>query len=106
MTIFYISIYLIIVVLLNDAIRFFSKIPLSDDSCRTEICRERRSTSVCAMGVFTACHYRIDNRSKILLLFDLFFFINKFQLATLADHHFASTTIVQESFFLTFRDAG
>ena len=99
MAIFYISIYLIITVLLN-AIRFFSKMPLSDDSCRTEICRARRSTGVCAMGVFTACRYRIDKRSKILLLFNLFFFINKFQLAILADHHFASTTIVQESFFL------
>ena len=53
MTIFYISIYLIITVLLNDAIKFCSKIPLSDDSCRTEICRTCRSTGVCAMGVFT-----------------------------------------------------
>ena len=27
--------------------------PLSDDSCRTEICQTYRSTGVCAMGVFT-----------------------------------------------------
>ena len=44
-------------------------------------------------------------RSKVLLLL-IFIFINKFQLAILTDHLFASITIVQESFFLTFRDAG
>ena len=58
MTIFYISIYLIITVLLNDAIKFCSKIPLSDDSCRTEICRTCRS--MCD-GSFYWCHYRTDN---------------------------------------------
>ena len=78
--------------------------PLSGDSCRTEICRARRSSGVCAMGVLTAWHYWADNRYKILLLFNLFVFINKFQLAILRDHNFASTAIVQESFFLSFRD--
>ena len=33
------------------------------------------------MGVFTAWHSQTDNRSKFLLLFNLFFFIYKFQLA-------------------------
>ena len=89
MTIFYTSSYLIITVLLNYAIRFCSKMPLSSDSCRTEICRAPRSTGVCAMGVFTAWHYRTDKRSKISLVFNLFFFINKFHLAILTDHHFA-----------------
>ena len=64
MAIFYISIYLIITVLLNDANRFCLRMPFSDDSCRTEICRARRSPGVCAMGVFTACDYRTDNRCK------------------------------------------
>ena len=80
--------------------------PLSGDSCRTKICRARRSIGVCAMGVFTAWHYGTDKRSKILLLFNLFFFIDKFHLAILTDHHFASFTIVQENFFHFFRDAG
>ena len=80
--------------------------PLSDDSCRTEFCRARRSSGVCAMGVFTAWYYRTDKRSKILLLFNLFFFTNNFHLAILTDHHFASITIVQDNFFLSFRDAG
>ena len=93
-------------VLLNDAIRFCLKMPLSGDSYRTEICRARRSIGVCAMGVFTVWHYRTDKRSKILLLFNLLFFINKFYLAILTDHYFASITIVQENFFHSFRDAG
>ena len=58
------------------------------------------------MGVFTAWYYRTDKRSKILFLFNLFCFINKFHLAILMDHHFASITIGQENFFLSFRDAG
>ena len=74
-TIFYISISLIITVLLNDAIRFCSKMSLSGDSCHTETCRARRSTGVRAMGVFTARRYRTDKRSKIFLLFELLFFI-------------------------------
>ena len=72
--IFCISSYLIITLLLNDAIRFCSKIPLSGDSNRTKICRARRSTGVYAIGVFTVWHYRTDNRFKILVLFNLFFF--------------------------------
>ena len=68
--------------------------PLSGDSCRTELCRAHLLTGVFAMGVFTAWYYRTDNRSKILLLFNLFFFINKFQLALLTDHHFGSIAIV------------
>ena len=35
-----------------------------------------------------------------------YFFINKFYLAILTDHHFPSITILQENFFLSFRDAG
>ena len=54
---------------------------------------------VCAMGVFTALHYRNEKRSKILLPFNLFFLIKKFQLAILMDHHFASSTIIQENCF-------
>ena len=104
MAIFYISIYFIITVFLNDAIRFCSKMPLSGDSCCTKTCRARRSTGDCAMEVFTAWHYRTDKRYKTLLLFNLLFFINKFQLAILTDHHFESITIVQEKFFLSFRD--
>ena len=68
--------------------------PLSGDSCRTELCRARLLTGVFAMGVFTAWHYRTDNRFKILLLCNLFFFINKFQLALLTDRHFATIAIV------------
>ena len=78
--------------------------PFSGDSCCTETCRARRSTGDCAMEVFTAWHYRTDKRYKTLLLFNLFFFINKFQLPILTDHHFESITIVQEKFFLSFRD--
>ena len=104
MAIFYISIYFIINVFLNDATRFCSKMPLIGDSCCTETCRARRSTGDCAMEVFTAWHYRTDKRYKTLLLFNLFFFINKFQLPILTDHHFESITIVQEKFFLSFRD--
>ena len=70
MAIFYISIYFIITVFLNDAIRFCSKMPLSGDSCCTEICRARRSTGVCAMEVFTAWHFLTDKRYKTLLLFN------------------------------------
>ena len=80
--------------------------PLNGNSCPTEICRAHQWTSVYAMGVFTACYYRTDNRSKILLLFNLFFFINNFQLAILTDHHFASITTVQEGSFLSYRDPG
>ena len=106
MTIFYIPNYLRVTVLLNDAIRFFSKMPLSGDSCPTEICRACQSTGVSAIGVVTAWLYRTDKRTKILLLFNLFFFIDKFQLAILTKNHFASITIVQEILFLSFIDAG
>ena len=105
MPVFYISIYFIITILLN-AIRFYSKMPRSDDSCRTEICRALWSTGVCVRGVVTAWYYRTDKRSNILLLFNSLFFINKFYLAILTDHHFPSITILQENFFLSFRDAG
>ena len=54
------------------------------------------------MGVFTAWHYRTDNRSKILLLFNFFFFNNKFQLAISTDHQFVSITIAQEGSFFFF----
>ena len=63
MTTFHIPIYLTITVLLNDAIRFSSKMFLSGDSCRQEICRAGRSTGVCAMGACTAWHYRTAKRS-------------------------------------------
>ena len=72
---------------------------LCGNSCHTEICGACQltgiSTGTCAMGVFTVCYYQTDNRSKILLLFNLFFFINKFHLVILMDHHFASITIAQ-----------
>ena len=42
MAIFYISIYFIINVFLNDATRFCSKMPLIGDSCCTETCRARQ----------------------------------------------------------------
>ena len=64
--------------------------------------RNLSSTSidcVCAMGVFPVLHYQTEKRSKILLLFNIFFFIKKFQLAILMDHYFASSTIIQENFF-------
>ena len=86
MTIFHISIYLIITVLLNDGARFFLKMFFSGDSYRKEISRASRSTVVCAMGVCTAWHYRTAKRTKLLSLFNLFFFINKFQLFILTDH--------------------
>ena len=70
MTKFYISVYFIITMFLNDAIRFCSKMPLSGHSCCTEICRARRSTGVCAMEVFTAWHYLTGKRYKTLLLFN------------------------------------
>ena len=86
MTIFHISIYLIITVLLNDGARFFLKMFFSGDSYRKEISRASRSTGVCAMGVCTAWHYGTAKRTKLLSLFNLFFFINKFQLFILTDH--------------------
>ena len=96
MVIFYISIYLIKTTLLN-ALSFCSKMPLSDDSCRTEICRALRSIGVCTMRVFAAWYYRTDKRSKNFLNLSLFFFINKFHLAILMDHHFTSITIGQKN---------
>ena len=51
------------------------------------------------MRVFPVLHYQTEKRSKILLLFNIFFFIKKFQLAILTDHYFASSTIIQENFF-------
>ena len=51
------------------------------------------------MRVFPVLHYQTEKRSKILLLFNIFFFIKKFQLAILMDHYFASSTIIQENFF-------
>ena len=57
--------YLIITVLLNDAIRFCSKRPISGDSYRTEIRQARQSNSVCAVGVFTAWQYWNNNRSEM-----------------------------------------
>ena len=62
----------------------------------------RLSTGVFAMGVFTVWRYQTDIRSKILLLFHLFFSNNKFQLAISTDHQFASITIAQEGFFFFF----
>ena len=59
-----------------------------------------RSTSVCANEVSAVWYCRNDYGSKILLLFNLLFFINKFQLAISRDHHFASITIVDLFFFL------
>ena len=64
--------------------------------------RNLSSTSidcVCAMRVFPVLHYQTEKRSQILLLFNIFFFIKKFQLAILMDHYFASSTIIQENFF-------
>ena len=95
----YVSIYLIIIVLLNDAIRFCSKMPLSGDSCRTEICQARRSTCVSVMGVFPVWHHQTGNRAKILLLFNLFFFINNFQSAILKDHHFPQLRLFRRVLF-------
>ena len=72
MAIFYISIYLIIIILLIDVVRFCLKMSLSGDWCRTEICQAHQLPCVCVMGVFTEWHYQTGNRSKILLLFNLF----------------------------------
>ena len=71
-TIFYISIYLIIIILLIDVVRFCLKMSLSGDSSHTEICQAHQLPCVCVMGVFTEWHYQTGNRSKILLLFNLF----------------------------------
>ena len=58
------------------------------------------------MGVLIEWHYRTDTRPKILLLFKLFVFIDKFQLAILTGHHFASIMISQQNLFISFRNAG
>ena len=49
---------------------------------------------------------KIRRRYDVACRVGLFFFINKFQLAILTDYHFESITIVQENFFLSFRDIG
>ena len=58
------------------------------------------------MRAVTEEFFRTDYSSKILLLLNLLFSIDAFELAILADHHPTSTMIVQGGYFLSFRDAG
>ena len=78
---------------------------VSGDSYCTEICRAYWSTVVRKIGVFILWHYRTVCKSKSLLVFNLFLFINKLQLAILTYHYFVTIMIAQEGLFLSFRDA-
>ena len=94
--------YLIMTVLLNTIV--CSMISLVGDSCWEEnsqlTCRSRLA-GFCSMRAATEGYFRADYSSKILLLLNLLFFINVFELATWADHHPTSTMIVQEGYFLS-----
>ena len=69
--------YLIMTALLTLAV--CSKISLTGDSCRL--------ADFCSMRAATGGHFRTDYSSQSLLLLNVLFFINVFDLAISADHH-------------------
>ena len=60
----------------------------------------------CSIGAATEGYFRTDYSSKILLLLQLLYFIDVFELAISTDYHPTSDMIVQGGYFLSFRDAG
>ena len=92
-----------------------SKISLTGDSLvrgSQLTCRASRLAGFCSMRATTDRYFRTDYSSKILLLLNLLFFINVFELAISADHHPTSTMSVHGrgggggGYFLSFRDTG
>ena len=76
-----------------------SKISLVGDSCRKEAshlaCRSRIA-GFCSMRAATEGYFRTHYSSNILLLLNLLFFINPFELAISADHHRLWLTLIPQ----------
>ena len=86
-----------------------SKIFLVDESFREEarqLTFRSRLAGFCSIGAATEGYFRTDYSSKILLLLQLLYFIDVFELAISTDYHPTSDMIVQGGYFLSFRDAG
>ena len=83
-----IFVYLIMTALLNTVV--CSKISLVGDSCREEASQLTCPSWLAgfsSMRAATKGYFRTDYSSKILLLLNLLFFINVFELAISVDHH-------------------
>ena len=65
-------------------------------------CRASRLVGFCSIRAATEGYFRTDNSSKILLLLNLIFFINVFELVIPADLYLTSTMIVQREGVFSF----